>query len=423
MDLTFGIQTGKQIGFTKPRIERCNCINGHCVRKCDLEKQEPCINNEIVCVCSPEFGKISDTECQYCGCGMGFNCTFKPVRRGWPEAFCECPEGYRNEYARCRPNCSKERPCQNGGTCKSDGSCSCKRGTMGDLCEDVFLCQYDCRPRLVVDCVYDVEKEQRVCLCKNRSLVFNPQEQACKPCPCGNGTCYTEYERLRCNCNPGYTEFNGYCKRCDCGFNISSKCEFGSNSEKICWCNDGYTTRDGYCAECDCGYYKDKDNNEKLIPCKLEGNIRHCSCPEGYEEYFGKCRDIDECKVNNTCHPTAICINTEGSFICRCKEGYRIAYNEDPQPGQECEEIDECSENRTLCPTSDHLRCVNLPGTYKCMCESDYRPVSMDADPRKTECKEEKASWLPTIIVCITTVAIILLSLLMHWFLKRRSRQ
>ena len=32
--------------------------------------------------------------------------------------------------------------------------------------------------------------------------------------------------------------------------------------------------------------------------------------------------DIDECLVNNECHPMASCENTNGSFICQCKIGF-----------------------------------------------------------------------------------------------------
>jgi len=33
--------------------------------------------------------------------------------------------------------------------------------------------------------------------------------------------------------------------------------------------------------------------------------------------------DIDECSTNNGgCHINANCINTQGSFSCRCNQGY-----------------------------------------------------------------------------------------------------
>ena len=33
--------------------------------------------------------------------------------------------------------------------------------------------------------------------------------------------------------------------------------------------------------------------------------------------------DVDECKVDSRCNPTAAhCVNTEGSFQCICKGGY-----------------------------------------------------------------------------------------------------
>ena len=37
---------------------------------------------------------------------------------------------------------------------------------------------------------------------------------------------------------------------------------------------------------------------------------------------FVACLDIDECQLSSPCHSLATCSNTEGSFSCKCREGY-----------------------------------------------------------------------------------------------------
>ena len=34
------------------------------------------------------------------------------------------------------------------------------------------------------------------------------------------------------------------------------------------------------------------------------------------------CTDIDECEDEDLCQTGAMCINTNGSFVCVCMEGY-----------------------------------------------------------------------------------------------------
>ncbi|GFY61547.1 uncharacterized protein TNIN_414931 [Trichonephila inaurata madagascariensis] len=185
-----------------------------------------------------------------CDCGRGFNCTFKQSnkRRNWVN--CICTEGYYDSGSSCRAICNSTHPCQNGGTCQ-DGRCKCMEQTWGDFCENIDWCS-KCTPRHVVDCVYDQKKKESACLCKNRSLVYDYIEQVCKLCPCGEGTCkytrpYATLE-LHCDCNEGYKEFRGHCKKCDCGPN--SSCEIDQKTgERICKCEDGFVSREGRCVE------------------------------------------------------------------------------------------------------------------------------------------------------------------------------
>lgn len=54
----------------------------------------------------------------------------------------------------------------------------------------------------------------------------------------------------------------------------------------------------------------------------------YCKCHIGFElKYIGRrydCVDINECALNtHPCSPHANCLNTRGSFKCKCKQGYR----------------------------------------------------------------------------------------------------
>ena len=38
--------------------------------------------------------------------------------------------------------------------------------------------------------------------------------------------------------------------------------------------------------------------------------------------YVYRFTDINECKVNHSCHVNATCMNTKGSYVCTCHPGY-----------------------------------------------------------------------------------------------------
>ncbi|XP_046860193.1 fibrillin-1-like [Xenia sp. Carnegie-2017] len=61
------------------------------------------------------------------------------------------------------------------------------------------------------------------------------------------------------------------------------------------------------------------------------------------------------------------CINTPGSYTCKCPKGYEMEDNV-------CEDIDECDENTHKC--HKNARCTNFVGTYKCRCKDGFKHMS-----------------------------------------------
>ena len=59
----------------------------------------------------------------------------------------------------------------------------------------------------------------------------------------------------------------------------------------------------------------------------------------------------------------ATCVDTEGSFICKCPNGHRSI-------DDVCIDINECTENMHYCDSN--AECKNTMGTYKCVCNSGY---------------------------------------------------
>ncbi|XP_069699307.1 von Willebrand factor C and EGF domain-containing protein-like isoform X2 [Periplaneta americana] len=112
-----------------------------------------------------------------------------------------------------------------------------------------------------------------------------------------------------------------------------------------------------------------------------------CGCYHGYAigPDWLHCIDIDECSVNNSwlCHG-GTCMNTVGSFMCRCRPGYQLV-------GHMCMDVDECTQNKGTVGMCDQV-CINVPdvnecsrvpslcnyvcvntfGSYQCLCPSGY---------------------------------------------------
>ncbi|CAF0928188.1 unnamed protein product [Rotaria sordida] len=97
--------------------------------------------------------------------------------------------------------------------------------------------------------------------------------------------------------------------------------------------------------------------------------LSSCDCPIGYERSLSTssctCIDRNEC-LNGAGYHTCTglnmqCINTMGSYICRCRPGFTRENHQDS-----CVDINEC-DLYTPCNTSIST-CINLPGRYYCQC-------------------------------------------------------
>ncbi|XP_051564369.1 epidermal growth factor-like protein 6 [Myxocyprinus asiaticus] len=179
----------------------------------------------------------------------------------------------------------------------------------------------------------------------------------------------------KCKCFPGYTGKTCSQDLNECGLK-PRPCEhrcmntFGSY---MCYCLNGYMLMpDGSCRN---------SRTCSLAHCQygceeVEGEIC-CLCPSaGLQLGPDKktCVDIDECATGkNQCPFNRQCINTFGSYYCKCQGGYDLKY---VNGKYDCVDINECVASTHKC--SHHAECINTHGSYKCKCKQGFRGSGFD---------------------------------------------
>ncbi|XP_035797330.1 epidermal growth factor-like protein 6 isoform X2 [Amphiprion ocellaris] len=184
---------------------------------------------------------------------------------------------------------------------------------------------------------------------------------------CKHGECVGP---SKCKCFPGYTGKTCNQDLNECGLKprpCEHRCMNTFGSYK-CYCLNGYTLMpDGSCAN---------SRTCSLAHCQygceeVQGEIR-CLCPSaglqlGQDERT--CVDIDECVTGkNLCPYNRQCVNTFGSYYCKCQDGYDLKYIDGKY---DCVDLDECAAATHKC--SHHAVCLNTQGSYKCRCKSGFR--------------------------------------------------
>eukprot|EP00933_Yihiella_yeosuensis_P047761 TRINITY_DN4368_c0_g7_i1.p1 TRINITY_DN4368_c0_g7~~TRINITY_DN4368_c0_g7_i1.p1 ORF type:complete len:946 (+),score=134.53 TRINITY_DN4368_c0_g7_i1:76-2913(+) len=149
---------------------------------------------------------------------------------------------------------------------------------------------------------------------------------------------------------------------------------------KLPKCKVGYnrTKKNNYrCADInECSHYP-LHNCSLGHPCvNTEGSF-FCRCPAGYGGSFPRCQNVDECKTGaHTCklhenYNTGVnCSDTVGSFICKCLPGYapRVFPN---YTHLNCSEVNECLAGNHNCDTQGG-NCTDTVGSFTCKCKPGY---------------------------------------------------
>ena len=134
-----------------------------------------------------------------------------------------------------------------------------------------------------------------------------------------------------------------------------------------CECPVGYKLEDGDNHNCQDIYECEDESDVCDQECRDTEGSYQCWCRPGYKEINqGECEDIDEC-TNSGHDCEQVCLNTIGSFLCSCNDTYRLGPD-----GKHCVDYIKCVSDDDHTCDEPHMVCVNDAGDYHCICSSGF---------------------------------------------------
>ncbi|XP_016124784.1 nephronectin a isoform X1 [Sinocyclocheilus grahami] len=272
----------------------------------------------------------SNGLCRY---GTRIDCCWGWTRVSWGQ----CQPLYVLTHRVIRIRCQPQAVCQHGckqGECVGPNKCKCHPGYTGKTCNQEEQ-GYVSPPLWHSHPPVFVPMDHQPIAVPSEDL----NECGLKPRPCKH-RCMNTYGSYKCYC------LNGYMLLPD-----------GS-------CGNART-----CSMANCQY-----------GCEvMKGDVR-CQCPSPGLQLApdGRtCVDVDECATGQAvCPRFRKCINTFGSYICKCHDGFDLQFINGKY---QCTDVNECSSNQHQC--GPYATCYNTPGSFKCKCKDDYRGVGYDCKP------------------------------------------